>query len=428
MTEAPRALRARRAQRGQTILLVAVSLVAILGMAALAIDVVTLYVARREAQRAADAAALAGAQAFVASGVTTDPSNVALQTLAQNLAARFIDGVLAQNKVAGRPPLLASAIPNFTNPGSPQIVVTVQQPNLPTFFTRIWGRSSASVTATATAEAVNASSSQTIPPNVSVPIAPRCVKPFLIPNEDPSTLAPFIDETTGVAETGRVSQPITLTSGCDPANPSSCTLTINPPAQGTYVPAPVANSSSNLCPGCAGSSTFERSVECCVPSPVSCGGTLTNATVDTSINPAASGDVTNGLQCLIHKSGSSGQDILDTSLFPSGPLQIAAGSANPLIGGGSPVSSGSVISASDSIMTIPIFIVQPGCVPRSSCPIQPAGTVIVIGFLQVFADDVDSTGALQAHILNIIGCGNNPGPPPVVGSRSFTPIPVRLIH
>ena len=59
-------------QRGQTILLVAFSLVVILGMAALAIDVVTLYTARSEAQRSADAAALAGAKMLVDSGMTED--------------------------------------------------------------------------------------------------------------------------------------------------------------------------------------------------------------------------------------------------------------------------------------------------------------------------------------------------------------------
>ncbi|MGH8359802.1 MAG: pilus assembly protein TadG-related protein, partial [Pseudomonas sp.] len=65
----------RRREQGQTILLVAVSLVALLGMAALAIDIVTLYVARAEAQRAADGAALAGAQMLVSTGLTTDPCN-----------------------------------------------------------------------------------------------------------------------------------------------------------------------------------------------------------------------------------------------------------------------------------------------------------------------------------------------------------------
>ena len=65
-----RAFRHRK-ERGQTILLVAVVIVTILAMAALAIDVVTLYVARTEMQRAADGAALAAARAFVDSGVTT---------------------------------------------------------------------------------------------------------------------------------------------------------------------------------------------------------------------------------------------------------------------------------------------------------------------------------------------------------------------
>ena len=65
----------RPGERGQTILLVAVSLVSLLAMAALSIDVVTLYTAHGEMQRAADAAALAGAKAFVDSGVTSDPTS-----------------------------------------------------------------------------------------------------------------------------------------------------------------------------------------------------------------------------------------------------------------------------------------------------------------------------------------------------------------
>jgi len=54
-----------------TILLVAVAMMALLAMAALAIDIVTLYVSEGEAQRVADAAALAGAKVFVSSGFTS---------------------------------------------------------------------------------------------------------------------------------------------------------------------------------------------------------------------------------------------------------------------------------------------------------------------------------------------------------------------
>ncbi|MGB7599790.1 MAG: pilus assembly protein TadG-related protein, partial [Candidatus Sulfotelmatobacter sp.] len=49
-------------QRGFTMALVAISMVAIISMAALSIDLGTLYEAKAEAQRAADAAALAAAQ------------------------------------------------------------------------------------------------------------------------------------------------------------------------------------------------------------------------------------------------------------------------------------------------------------------------------------------------------------------------------
>ena len=66
---------ARHSERGVTMILVAVAMVAIIAMAALSIDVVTLYLAREEAQRAADAAALASAKVISLSGVTSDPNN-----------------------------------------------------------------------------------------------------------------------------------------------------------------------------------------------------------------------------------------------------------------------------------------------------------------------------------------------------------------
>ena len=62
-------------QRGVTIALVAVSMVVIIGMAALSIDVGLLYQAKADAQRAADAAALAAARLISISGVTGDPNN-----------------------------------------------------------------------------------------------------------------------------------------------------------------------------------------------------------------------------------------------------------------------------------------------------------------------------------------------------------------
>ena len=49
---------------------VAVAMIAIISMAALSIDVITLYLAREEAQRSADSAALAAAHILSVSGIT----------------------------------------------------------------------------------------------------------------------------------------------------------------------------------------------------------------------------------------------------------------------------------------------------------------------------------------------------------------------
>ena len=59
-----RLLEPLRNERGASIVLVSVMMAALMGMAALAIDLGMLRKARAEAQRAADAAALAGADAF----------------------------------------------------------------------------------------------------------------------------------------------------------------------------------------------------------------------------------------------------------------------------------------------------------------------------------------------------------------------------
>ena len=140
--------------RGQTIILVAVSLVVILAMAALAIDVVTLYTARSEAQLSADAAALAGAKMLVDSGMTSDPCNTTLAVNAKTWAQTQATAVAQQNPIAGIAPAgVTVTFPNGASvgcPGSfainPRIQVQVQRTDLPTFFARIWSKTLASVT------------------------------------------------------------------------------------------------------------------------------------------------------------------------------------------------------------------------------------------------------------------------------------------
>ena len=172
-------------------LLVVVAMLSMLGVIALAIDVITLYSARSETQRAADAAAIAAAKMLVDMGVTTDPT-ATVPTAAQiDAATRAAQGVATKGVIAGQ--AIQTADVTLTFPGAstaafvvnPRVTVTVQNTNLPTFFSRIWSRAALTVRASATAEGFNPSNSATITGTTAVPIMPRCVKPFIVPNCDP---------------------------------------------------------------------------------------------------------------------------------------------------------------------------------------------------------------------------------------------------
>src|SRR5438270_7435321 len=138
--------RGREGERGITILLVAIAMISILGMAALAVDLVALYTAKAETQRAADAAALAAAKMFVFSGYTSNSSIItqsqlcatvagASSTAAANQAAQ---SALSQNPVVGQVATLQAVTCDFSQAKNPRVTVTIQRAGLPTFSGRIW--------------------------------------------------------------------------------------------------------------------------------------------------------------------------------------------------------------------------------------------------------------------------------------------------
>ena len=189
------------AERGITMVLVAIAMVAIIAMAALSIDVITLYLAREEAQRSADAAALAAARVISLSGITgtanpaADPASWTKICGAAGAATQTAQAVAIQNSVgssAGTSTVTyaaggSSSTDCSTLPAAfgvnPMVTVQVTRASLPTFFSRIWGNTANSVSATATAEAFNPSYSLTYsnsggPPTSITPVEPRCVKPY----------------------------------------------------------------------------------------------------------------------------------------------------------------------------------------------------------------------------------------------------------
>lgn len=470
-------------------LIVALAMVAIIGMAALSIDVITLYLAREEAQRAADAAALTAARVISMSGITgaatTDTQPTYWQAIcggATGTATQAAQAVLNQNAVSGSV-LATSTITYSAGNGStmssnadcsslpdafgvnPIVTVQVQQTGLPTFFSRIWRRTTNTVSATASAEVFNPSNSGNMGNQTSgtiIPVQPRCVKPMMVPNLDPlNPLSPtctancqhFVDPNdghivnqgislNGTNSGGVIGERFLIIPDCKHRVRGLCSVrdtpiqannggngnTVPGPPNLEFLPAQSANSSVAVPSAASGGSLYEQAIAGCdqttvyycgVPSgsPVGSGPNM----VDLGIYPAD--DTSNGVQALIHEGNPNpnggqptGQDYLNPYGLPAAyPFQILAGSSNP-----AGVASGTAITASNSIVSLPIF--------DPANPIAPTGTspITIVGFLQVFINGVDQYGNIDVVVLNVAGCGNGTK---TTGSAitGSSPVPVRLI-
>ena len=147
--------------------------------------------------------------------------------------------------------------------------------------------------------------------------------------------------------------------------------------------------------------------------------------MDLNHNPE--GPTSDGVSCLIHQTAAgnvtspSGQDSLNPFKLPASyPFQILAGSNSPMLSAG--LTDGSPISASASIVSLPIF--DEGPVTLASGTSTP---VTFVGFLQVFINAVDQFGNVSVTVLNVAGCGNGSGDPVGTAVTANSPVPVRLI-
>jgi Putative Tad-like Flp pilus-assembly len=413
-------------------------------MAALSIDVVTLYTARSEAQLAADAGALAGARALANSGMTS--AAAILISGAETLARSVATQAAANNQVGGRnlngSVTAACASGNPTgqeicvsfNDGAlsfrtdPQVTVRVQRTDLPTFFARIWGSTQLKVTATATAEAYNPSGETTAG---KAPVTTTCVKPWLLPNIDPSNPPnPIFSDTT----TGAVAPTATALLGWQSTGAPSSRLrvacaagncsTLQSPTYWKYYPGdPVTFAPPTAAlPQCGISLTpYEESVAGCVPTPISCNQT---ATIDTSDYPTRNLETANAVNCLTHATNGKG-DTVGTSP-PSYPFDFIVGDDNP-VALANPSLAGSSVMVSDSLVTVPVI--------ASVTAVPPTNPVTIIGFVQLLlnynGNSTPTTGGIQighvkTKVVNVIGCGSNATGQPILGNGS-SPVAVRLI-
>ena len=405
-----------RAERGSTLYIVAASLVALLLLGGLAIDLGWLYLGRTEAQRAADAAALAGAQQFVESTFTTGGiSQAAVTTLADNAAV----SVAQQNKVGGQ--VLASSDvtagpPDFSRAGNPLITVTVSK-SIPTFFMRVVGKNSVTVGASATAEAYDPRSTGTGPT-----FCANCVKPFLVPNCDqnaadtsPKNTAPGTTcpgSAVLIASDGSTANPGVYPNGVV-GEPLS--LHLNAASSQWY----------ELDFGGAGGNTLRTDIEQCTTQIISC-GTVLPTDDGRKRGPTDQGTcdlITYGTGKCTSANKATSVDSISFNAGNSSPYTITAGAGNPYF------AAGTQIGQSASLVTVPVYdghALNPG-----------VDSVTVVGYMQLFVESFDHTGTtdiINAYILGVTSCGVSGGPgcgttgggTVTGGGASF--IPVRLVQ
>lgn len=151
-------------RRGATIPIVAVCLVMLIGCAAIAIDVGMLLDSRAEAQRAADAAALAGASALLDHRFDSE-------SVQEAAAIARAHEYASLNTVRGQPVESAEVGVEFLDDNK-RIAATVTRASIPPLFASIFGVNSLQVAATAHAMYYQGGSS-------------NCLKPLSVPDRNP---------------------------------------------------------------------------------------------------------------------------------------------------------------------------------------------------------------------------------------------------
>jgi Flp pilus assembly protein TadG len=397
-----------QSQRGVTLVVVALMLIALMGVVALCIDLGMLYTARTSAQHAADAAALAGAYTFL------DPS-ATQPTAAQNAAI----AVAASNKVLGNAVTITSSNVVVNTAATPGKTVTVTVPlsgtsAVNTFFAKALGISSVPVSVTAEAQASNASTGS------------RCVTAVFIPN----TILATTETPATACQNGHIlfdsNQKLTswaqnLLGGCvtiRPTNPQDTGL-----SAGQFYSLDFGD----------GGATYRATWTSCLNQIAGANQSLISCN---NPFPVKTGDMT----------GPTKQGV--TNLTAIGDQWSSSGSPNFFLN-----SSGQKIATSDQEILIPVWN---DCNPNNGITSGTHGqTVTVIGFMQLFVDGMGNQNActagsggggngngngnggggngngnggswVEVHTINANGC-NNAGSGVTTPSVGPSAVPIQLI-
>ena len=144
-----RLVRVRKGERGQVLPMVAILMVGFFGMCGMVLDVGRVYVANRVLQAATDAAALAGAQSLPSNSASTVATTYS--AVSGNLNANSGFGTVAITTSLGCLSALSAQGIACVAPANANAIQVKETATVNTYFARIFGTSSVSITATSTA-------------------------------------------------------------------------------------------------------------------------------------------------------------------------------------------------------------------------------------------------------------------------------------
>jgi len=387
----------KQTEGGYVLVTVAIMLVVLIGFTALAIDTGILYADRTESQRAADAAALAGAFTFVADPKSSQPATAEAHARAASLKNTVMGVPIDSAQVDVCVGDVSGGACN-PDPSLKRVAVTITRQE-PTFFAKIWGTSSVTTRVQAIAEASNA------------PTSALCLKPFFIPN---TAFAPVSGTSNSCTACGSGSLLVdesthSKTAFAQGLIDNSTSFILKPqdphdalaPSQFYLLDLPSRN-------GQTGKNGYKDNIETCLTTATVCRDSY-NVITGNTVGPTRS-----GIQSLI------GDPPLDTYVgvgqyrYPDGTTHDTSKALITV-----PIWNPCVTNLPDGTPFCPTGQFPSG---SSSNQVPPLG---IIGFALLFVDSVDNGEGVHAHLIDVMACGPDISDPD--GSSAYS-VPIRLIR
>ena len=390
----------KQTEGGYVLVTVAGMLIVLVTFTALAVDSGILFADRTQSQRAADAAALAGALTFVVDTKSSQPAT----------AEDHARATAVKNTVMGVP-IDAAQVDVCVGAGSPgactpdpslkrvKVTITRQEP---TFFAKIWGASWMNVTTRveAIAEASNA------------PTSAKCLKPFFIPNTSFAPVSAGSNSCTACASANVLvdgsTNPPSKTAFAQGLIDNSTSFILKPqdphdalvPSQFYMVDLPSND-------GNTGKNGYQDNIVTCLNTATICRDSYNVLTGNTT------GPTRAGINTLI------GNPPRDTYVNV-GQYQYPDGTTH---------------DTSKALVVAPIWNPCTTNLPDGTafCPggqfPSGGGTNVpplsIVGFALLFVDSVDNQEGVHAHLVDILACGPDISDPD--GSSAYS-VPLRLIQ